>query len=76
MDDKTIKKISRLLGAEHIGTVAEVGGYPGIIARICNNERPCLIDAFFRREAEKPYHLRKNYCHISCPCSKCNPRFM
>lgn len=33
----------------------------------------CLIDAFFSREAEKPEHLRKNYCHISCPCRKCKP---
>lgn len=39
----------------------------------CHEEQICLIDAFFNREAEKPEHLRKNYCHISCPCRKCKP---
>lgn len=76
MDDKTIKKISQLLGAEYVGTVAEVGGYPGIKTRICGNDIPCAIDAFFRHEAKKPAHLRKNYCHIACRCRKCNPIMM
>lgn len=33
--------------------------------------QPCLIEAYFRHEAEKPAHLRKNYCYIVCRCSKC-----
>ena len=36
-------------------------------------ERPCLIEAYFRKEAEKPAQQRVNYCYISCSCKKCNP---
>jgi hypothetical protein len=39
-------------------------------------EEPCLIRAYFEHEAEKPAHLRKSYCHISCPCSRCSPGVM
>jgi hypothetical protein len=73
-------KIAKALGAEHMGTVEEMGGYPGIIAHLreanqksCIEDKPCLIDAFFRREAEKPEHLRETSCMISCTCRKCNP---
>lgn len=45
----------------------------GYYARM-DQEQPCIVDAFFRSEAKKPAHLRKNYCHISCPCPKCSPR--
>jgi hypothetical protein len=67
-----VKKIAEALGAEYMGTSKEVGGYLGAKHR----EQPCLIDTFFRNEAQKPMSIRKNYCHISCPCSKCNPSFM
>ena len=33
----------------------------------------CLVAAYFAEENKKPPHLRKNYCYISCPCSKCSP---
>lgn len=36
-----------------------------------DEEEPCLIRDYFAHEAEKPAHLRKDYCHIYCPCSRC-----
>ena len=39
----------------------------------CQDEQPCLVDAHFRHEAEKPVHLRTNHFMIACPCRKCNP---
>jgi hypothetical protein len=39
-------------------------------------EQPCLIQAFFAHEAEKPSHLRKTSCMISCPCPHCSPVMM
>lgn len=36
-------------------------------------EEFCLIRKFFAEERKKAMHLRKNYCHISCSCSRCNP---
>jgi hypothetical protein len=74
-----IDKIAQALGAEHMGTVEEMGGIPGIIAHLREanrkycDENGCLIDAFFREEAKKPAHSRATSCLISCPCRKCNP---
>ena len=74
-----IDKIAEALGAEHMGSVEEMGGIPGIIAHLREanrkycDEEGCLIDAFFRREAEKPAGNRATSCMISCPCRKCNP---
>jgi hypothetical protein len=42
----------------------------------CKEEQPCLIQAFFAHEAEKPAHLRKTSCMISCPCPRCRPGTM
>ena len=36
----------------------------------------CLIEEFFRREAQKPAWKRQHSCMISCPCSRCNNRYL
>ena len=38
-----------------------------------NEEQTCLVEEFFRKEAEKPHSQRSNSCMISCSCPKCNP---
>lgn len=35
-----------------------------------DNEQPCLIEEFFKKEQEKPAHLRSNSCLIACPCPR------
>lgn len=39
-------------------------------------DHPCLVEAFFQREAEKPVEIRQNFCMISCNCHKCVPYHM
>lgn len=41
-----------------------------------SKEHPCLVEAFFRKEAEKPIELRQKFCMISCNCYKCLPYHM
>jgi hypothetical protein len=36
-------------------------------------EERCLVQEFFAHQQELPPSRRKNYCMISCPCSKCSP---
>ncbi len=70
-----LEKICKVLGAEHISSVPTGSGYFGALQTLAAYRagRACLIDAFFAHEAQKPAHLRQNYCHIYCPCHKCNP---
>jgi hypothetical protein len=39
-------------------------------------EQPCLIEAFFKRQAKLPPHLQQTSCMISCPCPRCSPRML
>lgn len=34
--------------------------------------KPCLWDKFYEQQKRLPPKERKNYAHMSCPCSKCN----
>jgi hypothetical protein len=39
-------------------------------------DHPCLVEEFFRKEAEKPAEFRQKFCMISCNCWKCLPYHM
>ena len=39
-------------------------------------DHSCLVEAFFRKEEEKPMELRQKFCMISCNCYKCVPYHM
>jgi hypothetical protein len=41
-----------------------------------HKDHPCLVEEFFRKEAEKPVELRQKFCMISCDCWKCLPYHM
>jgi hypothetical protein len=41
-----------------------------------DGDRSCLIANFFKDQQSLPPHLRKDYCHISCPCPRCTPRML
>jgi hypothetical protein len=36
-----------------------------------SDKQYCLVDAFYKKEAEKPKHLRSKVCLIYCRCNKC-----
>jgi hypothetical protein len=38
-----------------------------------DNEKNCLVAAFFRDQQSLPPEQRKYHCHISCPCPNCSP---
>lgn len=50
-------------------------GYYAIIGTPPNDDgdTSCAIRNFFRNQQSLPPEQRQNYCHISCPCRRCNP---
>lgn len=38
-----------------------------------DGDTSCAIRNFFRNQQSLPPEQRQNYCHISCPCRRCNP---
>lgn len=63
---------------QEVLTPAEYDQWLTDVLRIQQEEEqePCLIEAYFAKEREKPAHLRKDYVFISCPCRRCNPYHM
>ena len=73
-----IKRIAKALGAEKIIPFPVTEGFFGAMKaaedfKQMQNDEHCLVEAFFREQEKLPRAQRKNYCHLYCPCSRCNP---
>jgi hypothetical protein len=38
----------------------------------CEDEQPCLMDAFFRHQQTLPPSMRSTGAMLVCPCRRCN----
>lgn len=43
------------------------------LGRTYKPQTDCLIEQFFREQANRPANQRSSSCLISCPCRRCNP---